>query len=217
MSRSSFASRLVACAALAGLSVATRMAAAEEALPPDVAIKLPAPPQRTVTVEWNPLALFTIGRVSANVVITPGDHHALILSPFYAWVTTHPIDLYSGVTDAPSVQLPTQRFKGFGGELGYRYYFAKGGPRGLFLGPSLILGSFDAKAQDGTSTSYLDFGLAADIGYQVLVADRVSLSLGAGLQYTATNKSIPDQQFPAEIYANDGLRPRVLASLGWAF
>ena len=102
-------------------------------------------------------------------------------------------------------------------EIGYRYYFGQGGPRGLFLGPSLILGAFDAKAQNGTSTSYADFGLAADIGYQVLVADRVSLSLGAGLQYTATSKSIPDQQFPAEIYANDGLRPRVLASLGWAF
>jgi hypothetical protein len=215
MNRSAL-SLLTGLAVIGALSFATRTAAADEAPPPDVKLKMPAPPQRTVTVEWNPLALVTIGRLSANVVITPTDHHALILSPFYAWATTQPIYVFSDSNTA-GTPLPTQKFKGFGGEIGYRYYFGQGGPRGLFLGPSLILAAFDANAQNGTSTSYLDFGLAADVGYQVLVADRVSLSIGAGLQYTATSKSIPDQQFPAEIYANDGLRPRVLASLGWAF
>jgi len=51
----------------------------------------------------------------------------------------------------------------------------------------------------------------------VLIADRVALSLGGGLQYTATSESIPSQQWPAQIYANNGLRPRVLISAGYAF
>jgi hypothetical protein len=110
-----------------------------------------------------------------------------------------------------------QHFNGLGGEIGYRYYWGANGPRGLFVGPSLILGWFDAQPQNGSSTQYLQYGLAADIGYQMLVADRVSLSLGGGLQYTAETKNIPNQQFPAELYANSGLRPRVLLSMGWAF
>jgi hypothetical protein len=223
MVRSSLSATLLAGAALATVVAAPSIARAEQPAPVEVAIKLPPPPRRVVLVEWNPLPTFTIGRLSANVVITPVDHHALIVSPFYAWATTNGINTYDSSSPGCSLSqpcqttLPVQHFEGFGGELGYRYYFGVGGPRGFFLGPSLILGSFTATPQAGAQVQYLQWGLAADAGYQVIVADSVAISLGAGVQYTGETKTIPNQQFPAELYANPGVRPRLLLSLGWAF
>ncbi len=188
--------------------------------PVDVVVHDRLPPHRLVVVEWNPLALLAISKLSANVIVTPDDHHALVLNPFYASTTTAPIAIFDDTSlqagGGPVATLPKQKFSGFGIELGYRYYWGEGGPRGFFVGPSLILGSFTAAAQDGSKTSYLDYGLAGDAGYQMLVADRVALSLGAGAQYVVSSKSIPDQQFPAWIYANTRVSPRVLFSLGWA-
>ncbi len=172
------------------------------------------PAGRWLALEWNPLALI-IGKVSVNAVIVPVDHHALVLSPFFATTTTNPIDVYDPSGNA--TQLPAQKFWGVGGEIGYRYYTGLGGPRGLFAGPSLILGAMTAEAQNGTSTSYMDLGLAADVGYQMLVVDDLSLTLGAGAQYSFPSRSIPGQQFPADVYANARVFPRALASIGWAF
>ncbi|MCL2725997.1 MAG: hypothetical protein FWD69_16350 [Polyangiaceae bacterium] len=173
------------------------------------------PPRRILSIEWNPLPLFAIGKLSANVVIAPIDHHALVLSPFYTSTKTEPVYIFDDAGN--STQLPKQTFKGFGTEIGYRYYTGKGGPRGLFVGPSLIVGSLTATAQDGAKTHFVDMGLAADIGYQMLVTDRVAVSLGGGAEYLWPSKTIPRQQFPSRIYANRGVMPRVLASLGWAF
>ena len=181
---------------------------------PDVVIHDTPQPHRLVAIEWNPLPLPTIRKASANVIITPADHHALVLSPFYVSTTTESIDVVDD--SGRHTRLPEQKFYGFGAELGYRYYGGSGGPRGLFVGPSLVLGSFTAKAQDGTKTPYLDLGIAADVGYQVLVADRVALSLGGGIQYVAPSKSIPAQQFPASVYANSRVSPRLLFAVGWA-
>ena len=216
--------KLMSGAALACVMTVSASAAAEpEPQPqqpevvvatPDVVIHDSPQPHRLVAIEWNPLPLLTIGKASANVIITPADHHALVLSPFYAWTTTASIDI---VDDSNRhTRLPEQKFYGFGAELGYRYYCGSGGPRGLFVGPSLILGSFTAKAQDGTKTPYLDIGIAADVGYQVLVADRVALGLGGGIQYVTPSKSIPEQQFPAWVYANSRVSPRLLFAVGWA-
>jgi hypothetical protein len=204
--------RLAPVVACVGLAVRSGFAAP----PPPVDVVIAQnPPRRVFAVEWNPLPLFTIGKLSANLLFVPVSHHAVILSPFYAWTTTAPIRVFDDMGTA--TQLPQQKFSGYGAELGYRYYFEEGGPRGFFLGPSLIAGSFVATAQNGTDTSYLDYGAAADIGYETLVAERVALSLGAGVQYTTTSKSIPHQQFPAQLYANDLVRPRLLLALGWAF
>lgn len=212
MNRSPHAALLTSVALALALTAADATAMAGEF--PDVVVHDPAPPHRLVVVEWNPLPLVTIGKLSANAVLTPGDHHAFVLSPFYAWTTTAPIDAVDGAGN--HTKLPEQEFSGFGAELGYRYYLGAGGARGMFLGPSLILGSFAARAQDGSKTPYLEYGVAADVGYQALVADRLSLSLGAGLQLAAPSKSIPDQQFPAWIYANRRVSPRLLFSIGWA-
>jgi hypothetical protein len=180
----------------------------------DVVLRETPPPRRIVALEFNPLPLI-IGKVSLNVVITPVDHHALVLCPFYVSTSTWPIYTYSD--QGTSTQLPQQTFSGFGGEIGYRYYTGLGGPRGFFVGPSFIIAAMSAKAQDGSITDYLDFGGALDVGYELLVMDTVALSLGAGAQYTAPDKTIPSQQFPADIYANGKLAPRALASIGWAF
>jgi hypothetical protein len=202
-------------------ATAARVSAADEASSPpvDVAMHDAPPLHRTLTLEWNPVALF-LDRFSINLVIAPGNHHALVLSPFYTWARTSP---YGTNLDASGNTLPytlnvlAQTFQGFGGELGYRYYFELGGPRGFFVGPSLLLAAMTAKAGNGNETSFYDLGVAADVGYQAIVADRVTFSVGAGVQYAAPSKSIPDQEWPANVYANSGVQPRLLLSLGYAF
>jgi hypothetical protein len=212
-------------------------AAAAEPLPPsekpvDVVITDVPAPHKTLLVEWNPLSLF-LSRVSLNAVIAPIDHHALVVSPFYTWVGTEPyatgidangnnlVDTTGNVTGSQgssyTLNVLRQTFKGFGTELGYRYYFDRGGPRGFFLGPSLILGWITATAGNGETTKYLDLGVAADVGYQAIIVDRVSIAVGAGVQYAFPSTSIPDQQMPAATVANAGFKPRMLFSLGYAF
>ncbi len=205
---------VISASLLAATWIIAKPAVAQPPPAVDVVIRETPPPQKLLTVEWNPIAL-AIGKLSANVLFVPIDHHALILSPFYAWATTAPIYVFAN--DGTATQLPEQKFSGFGGEIGYRYYTGLAGPRGFFFGPSLVLASMQATAANGDTTSFFDYGLAVDAGYQVLVADVVSLSLGGGVQYLATSQSIPPQQFPANVYANSGLRPRLLASIGWAF
>jgi len=209
MKRTHLAAMLCVAACLS-----SRAALAEPPPPPDVTVPVPPPVRRYVTVEWSPLALF-LGKISANVVIAPVDHHSIVLSPFYASTTTIPIYIYDN--GGNPTQLPQQTFKGGGGELGYRYYFGRGGPRGFFVGPSLMFGAFTATAQNGADTQFFNLGVAADVGFQALVLDRISLSLGAGAQYNATTTTIPNQQFPADVFANSGVRPRLLASVGCAF
>jgi hypothetical protein len=216
----------LACVGLVAFAVTgARVALADPEPSVDVTIAEVPPTHRAVSLEWNPLALF-LDRFSVNLVVVPRDHHALVVSPFYTWANTVPyatgIDangnqLMSAAGTPYTLNVLAQTFHGFGGELGYRYYFARGGPRGLFLGPSILLGDITATAGNGSETSFLDYGIAADAGYEALVADRVAVAVGAGVQYARTSKSIPDQQLPASIYANDAVHPRLLLSLGYAF
>jgi hypothetical protein len=207
------------CSLLAGVGFAAVLAVSHPALaepPPPVDVVLPAEPapQRVVTVQWNPLPLF-LSKLSADVVITPGNHHALVISPFYAWPSTAPInntDMQNNVTFIES-----QTFKGFGAEIGYRYYGGRGGPRGFFAGPSVILSSMTATAGDGSTTPFFGYGLAVDAGYGAVVADCIALTFGLGAQYSRTDKSIPAQQFPAVVFANSGVFPRLLVAAGYSF
>ncbi len=180
----------------------------------DVRLQLPPPPHRIMSLSYNPLELI-FGKVSIDAVIVPRSHHALVLSPFYVTTTTAPIYVFDDM--GHPTQLTAQSFRGAGAELGYRYYFGQQGPRGFYLGPSVVLAWMQVTAGNGSETNFLHYGFAADAGYQLLIADRVSLSLGAGLQVVLTDKSIPKQQFPARFYANEGVAPRVNASLGVAF
>jgi len=229
-----FLSKLLACAGILSMLAAARAAGAEG--PPtdqtvDVQLHEAPSPHRFLTIEWNPLALF-IDRISVNAVIVPGDHHALVLSPFYTWANTAEYSTGLAADGTPlgyTLNVPKQDFDGFGGEIGYRYYASKGGPRGFFAGPSLILESITAKscancsgvpalaAYHGSQTSFTGYGLALDVGYEALIDDTIAVSVGVGAQYTATSQTIPPQQLPASIYANDKFYPRMLLSLGYAF
>jgi hypothetical protein len=239
MNRSCLVTRVLAGVGLTATLASAPVAHAESSPPIDVVLPVEAVPQRVVSVAWNPLALF-ISKISADVVIAPGDHHAIVVSPFYAWPSTVSVitpgtDFYGqpvnvagcapGVSTAqsgmpapgPQCTIPSQSFTGFGAELGYRYYTGRGGPRGFFAGPSLILAAMTATAGDNSKTSYLDYGLAIDAGYGALVADRVAITLGVGAQYSRPSTTIPPQQFPAAIYANAGIFPRLLVGVGYGF
>jgi hypothetical protein len=180
----------------------------------DVALRPPTPPRRTLALELNPLAGLALHRWGANIIVALLEHHAIIVNPYHAYARTYPIYLYDD--NGNPLRLPTQRFNGWGGELGYRYYTEPGGLRGLFLGPSLFADWMTVQAENGTQTNYVYYGLAADVGYQALVTDRVSVSVGAGLQYGRPSKDIPRQGAMAKYYANPILLPRLLISLGWA-
>ena len=187
-----------------------RAASAAEANPVDVRIPEASPPRRVFAIEYNPIAL-AIDRISIDVEVAPAEHHALILSPYYFYPRTAAF-----MNDSGQAVL-SQKFEGAGGELGYRYYFGRGGLRGAFVGPSVLAAWVNATAGDGAQTSFGDIGFAADVGYQALVVDDWVVSLGAGAQYVWTTRSIPDQQMPANLYANRGIQPRVLFALGYAF
>jgi hypothetical protein len=177
--------------------------------PVNVVIKDSAPLGREVALEYNPLALL-IERISVNIELAAADHHALVLSSYYFYPST------AAFTNASGQAVRSQRFVGFGGELGYRYYGGRGGLRGVFVGPSFIAAWGKATAGNGAETVFGDFGVAADVGYQALVAERWVVSLGAGVQYSFATRSIPAQQMPANLYANSGLQPRLLFALGYA-
>jgi hypothetical protein len=214
MNRSRCTSTLLACVGFATLLAQPRAAHAGPPPPVDVVLPAETAPQRVVSVQWNPLPLF-LSKLSADVVIAPGDHHAIVLSPFYAWPSTAPINSTDATGNITAIK--SQSFKGFGGELGYRYYAGRGGPRGFFAGPSLIVSSMTATAGDGSTTPYLGYGVAIDAGYGAVVADRIALTLGLGAQYSRTDKSIPAQQFPAAVFANAGVFPRLLVAAGYSF
>jgi hypothetical protein len=202
-----------------GLSLGLVSTAARADPPPavDVVVKDTPPPRRPLTLEWNPLGLL-ISRISVNVEISPADHHAIVLSPFYFYARTASFSQPADASGA-TVEVPAEKFEGFGGEIGYRYYTGRGGPRGAYLGPSVFAAFPNATVQTagGASAGFTDIGVAADVGYQALVAANWVVSLGVGAQYTFVTKSFPDEQLPARIYANRGVLPRLNASIGYAF
>ncbi len=196
------------------------IALADEPEPvPSVAVPKLAPPARRVALELDPFPFLAgVGKLEAELVVVPVDHHALVIAPYFTYTKTAPIYVFDSSGNA--MQLPEPIFRGPGVELGYRYYSGLGGPRGAFIGPSLIFAAiFEKQGQygDGSTTNFYDLGLAVDAGYQALVADKVALAIGVGVQGTITTQTIPDQQYPAKLYANNGIWPRLLLSIGWAF
>jgi hypothetical protein len=213
-----WASRRRTASAVVGLLLAAPLARAQA--PADGAaidVRLPVEPvaRRYVSLELNPLPLIAVSKASFNVAFAPAEHHAITFNPFYSWAETEPIALVDAAGNA-TVRLPHQTFHGFGAELGYRYYSGKGGLRGFFAGPSLIVGRFVAGAENGDQLPFWDIGFAADAGWQTLVADHLVVSVGAGVQVLLQDHAIPAQSFPARLYANAGVLPRLLFSLGWA-
>jgi hypothetical protein len=148
---------------------------------------------------------FTIAeaRYGLTLQIVPASHHAIVLSPYY--MTTN--------TNADS----NNKFRGVGGEIGYKYFFGHDGPRGLHIGPSFLVGGFDGIPQNGPTVRFYSFGAALDIGWQATLFDRLVLGVAAGVQYAQSTVSIPVQELPAAIYANRGVHPRLQFAIGVTF
>lgn len=163
-----------------------------------------APPRRHVAITNDPIGFLLIGRYGGNVELVPGDHHGVIVSPYY-----------TRTTGTERTNFP--RFSGWGGEIGYRYYVAPGGPRGLYLNPSLIGGRYRGRPGIGDSVDVTGFGAAFDVGFQAILGDRCVVGIGAGLQATWTDRTLPRQDLPVSIYANAGVRGRFIVALGIAF
>jgi hypothetical protein len=175
-----------------------------------------APPleyaHRNVAIEITPLSLI-IEHYGAGLELMPFEHHALLLSAYYFATTTakYPADQKAG----PHA---SNDFNGVGGEIGYRYYYGHNGPRGLFVGPSLLLGKFKAVPNaGGSSTSFYDLGVGADVGYQAILGDAWVFGFSAGAQYTWASQSFPAQEAPAAYHANSGIHPRMQIAVGYAF
>lgn len=159
------------------------------------------PEARHFAVYLNPLSLI-VDRYGASVEVMLASHHALEAGAYYVYCATN--------SDSNNV------FSGVGGEIGYRFYLERNGPRGFYLGPSFLLAALTALPQAGASVDYLNLGGALDLGYQALLG-RVLVGIGAGAQYTVATKDFPQQQLAASVYANSGLRPRVSLAIGVAF
>lgn len=176
-------------------------------------------PMKHLAIELNPFGLL-IGRYSAQLELMPWRHSAFLINPHFDHVSS---DISSSDGSGNSVSY-TEGFTGFGTELGYRYYTGRTGMTGFYFGPSVLLGTYTASADNvvvgntttSSSTSFQSIGGAFDIGGQAVVGPGVVIGAGFGLQYTAVNKSFDDLPLTASILAGGGIRPRFLFSIGYA-
>ncbi len=160
------------------------------------------------SVEINPLGLLLGGRLSFNAEWAPVTHHALIASP-YIIHTSNDV-----ATSGDTVE--SQTFSGIGGELGYRYYTGRRGMNGVFVGPSLIGGIYNAGLPSGNQ-AFTNAGLAVDVGAQQIFAEHLVVGGGVGLEYLSVSHDFHDLPTgPSEI-ASSGLKPRLLLSAGYGF
>lgn len=159
-------------------------------------------------IEVNPLGLVVGGRVSLNFEYAPVTHHVLVLSP-------HFVNTSADISVAEN-RMETHTFTGGGTEIGYRYYTGTRGMNGIFVGPSLIGGVFNASLPSG-NTSFTNIGVAADVGYQQVFFNHLALGAGIGVEYLRVSEKFGDLPAGPSAVASTGLKPRLLAQAGYAF
>lgn len=160
---------------------------------------------KTVAIELTPLGLF-VGHYGASIEVVPAAHHGIVLSGFYLSTSNR---APSADSTAPPI---TNTWRGLGGELGYRYYFGARGPHGLYLGPSLLAGSYHGAGYD-----FRDLGGALDVGYQAILGPAI-IGLSAGAQYVHVDHDIPEQgDLYADVHVRSAVRPRAGLTVGVAF
>jgi hypothetical protein len=169
---------------------------------------------RSMTLEISPLATL-IGQFGGTIEILPMRHHALALSPYFYWTRSE--------YQAADGSTLGNTFTGGGLEVGYRYYTGNAGPRGMFLGPSLLLGAFTGKGEgqsgqpDPAAVTFYNLGMAIDVGYQAVIGDDWLVGVGGGAQVMYVTKSLPDQGWPTSVHTRSLVYPRLLFSIGYAF
>ena len=171
----------------------------------------PDGPRRRFALLYDPFSI-ALSRYGLTLQLIPVSHHALILTGYYMYTNTN--------SDS------NNNFRGGGGEIGYHYFFGHNGPRGLHIGPSFLLGHFDGvhfddnHVQSGDAVHFFTWGVAADIGWQAILLDRLVLGVSAGVQYeqpTVSTNVLPIQELPAGYYTNRGVHPRLQIHVGFAF
>jgi hypothetical protein len=164
---------------------------------------------KRIGLELNPLG-FAIGRYSLNVEYMLARHHALILTPFFDSTTVKVNDIDVG------------SLKGFGAELGYRFYTGSKGMNGFYIGPSVLFASWSQSsnlANVPAGDSFTAIGGALDLGGQAVIGPGVIVGGGFGLQYTKNSIDVKTDNLniASAAIAGGGVRPRFLLSVGYAF
>lgn len=163
---------------------------------------------RPFALEWNPLGLIVGGRVSIAAEWAPVTHHVLIVSP-------HFVRTGADVSIGANEQV-RQTFTGGGGEIGYRYYTGHRGMNGVFIGPSVIAGYYNASLP-GEDQPFTNLGVAVDVGVQHVIGDHFVLGGGIGVEYLRVSHEFGDLSDGASAIAKQGVKPRLLFQGGYAF
>jgi hypothetical protein len=156
----------------------------------------------------NPLGLIVGGRYSIQAEWAPVTHHVVLVSP-------HFIHTSVDIATSPST-MDSQTFTGVGGEVGYRYYTGHRGMNGVFIGPSIIVGAYNASLLGGDQ-AFTDIGGAVDVGFKGLVADHLALGGGVGIEYLHVSHDFGDLPTAPAAIAASGVKPRLIFEAGYAF
>jgi hypothetical protein len=159
-------------------------------------------PSRVLALTLNPMALI-LGRLSGNLEWALAPHHALVVSPNVIVAQVSRGGRNSLVSQAYGFVTPGSSSVGL--ELGYHYWWhRRPALRGVFFGPSLLLGSTTEASTGDPSHAQTYAGAAFDVGAQEVIAGGFTIGGGAGLGFVRMADSTV-------------LFPRFLLQLGWSF
>ncbi|MDP9002848.1 MAG: hypothetical protein M3O46_22390, partial [Myxococcota bacterium] len=154
-----------------------------------------------IAATLNVLPLF-LGRLSGNVEVLVAPHHAFIASPNLLFFHADRGGRYNLASEG--LGFVTRNSASFGMELGYHYFWQwQRTLKGLFLGPSLLLGvTTDASVGDPSHAQGY-WGLALDVGTQEVLSSGLTLGAGVGLGFVRISDA--------------AVFPRLLLQVGWSF
>lgn len=164
-------------------------------------------PYAPLAIEVNPLGVI-MGRYSAQIEWAPVTHNVILVSPHIIHTSA---DINTTVNSKES-----ETFTGVGGEVGYRYYTGHRGMNGVFIGPSILVGAYNASFL-GTDQTFTNIGGAVDVGFKGLIADHLALGGGVGLEYLHVSHDFGDLPTGQAAIASSGVKPRLLFEAGYAF
>jgi hypothetical protein len=137
-----------------------------------------------------------------------------VLNPHFDHVSANVSESINGTSASYS-----EGFTGFGGELGYRFYTGEKGANGFYVGPSLLVARYSTSVGGQSGESFSSIGAAVDAGGQWVIGPGVVVGFGFGLQYTSVSGDANTSGLPlsAAVIAGNGIRPRTLLTVGYAF
>jgi hypothetical protein len=160
---------------------------------------------RPLALTANPLTL-VLGRIGANIEYLPVPHHGIMVNPYYSSVTVE-------TTQARS------EYEFFGGELGYHFYTGKKGANGFFVGPSFVYMRTTSSSEClevGCSVEpeidFTTYGVALDLGGQVVFDNGITLGAGGGLMYLRSSGGAEG----GSLIKFQGTLPRILFTIGYS-